>query len=72
MPWALPPTLLDDRLLAMAVRFAVLRGDRRGVTAVEYGLIAAGIAAVIVVAVLTMGGQVGAMFEETEAAVGAM
>jgi pilus assembly protein Flp/PilA len=62
----LDPTGTARRALASAV---LLAADRRGVTAMEYGLIAAGIAAVIVVAVFTMGDIVGAMFTNTADAV---
>jgi pilus assembly protein Flp/PilA len=39
-----------------------LRGDDRGATAVEYGLMVALIAAAIVVAVTALGGQLNTMF----------
>jgi pilus assembly protein Flp/PilA len=39
-----------------------LKNDRRGVTAVEYGMISALIAAAIVVIVGTLGGQLSAVF----------
>ncbi|HUN39326.1 MAG TPA: Flp family type IVb pilin [Acetobacteraceae bacterium] len=39
-----------------------LRADRRAVTALEYGLIAAAIAAVIAATVFTLGGQINNMF----------
>jgi pilus assembly protein Flp/PilA len=60
---------LSDAWDRAAVRVLALRHDRRGVTAIEYGLIAAGIAAVIVVAIVTMGDVVGAMFTDTADAV---
>ncbi|ANH39085.1 Flp/Fap pilin component [Nocardioides dokdonensis FR1436] len=39
--------------------------DERGASAVEYGLLVAGIAAVIVVAVIALGGQIKGAFEGT-------
>lgn len=39
--------------------------DERGASAVEYGLLVGGIAAVIVVLVFALGGQVGGMFTDT-------
>ena len=39
--------------------------DERGASAVEYGLLIAGIAAVIVVAVYTLGGTISGMFTST-------
>ena len=44
--------------------------DCRGVTAVEYGLIAAGIAAVIVGAMMLLADDIGAMFQEISTGVG--
>lgn len=40
----------------------ILRKDTRGATAIEYGLIAAGIAVAIAAAVFTLGGDLSAMF----------
>lgn len=40
-----------------------LRGDEKGATAVEYGIMVALIAVVIIVAVTTLGGQLNTMFE---------
>jgi pilus assembly protein Flp/PilA len=39
--------------------------DERGASAVEYGLLVAGIAAVIVAVVITLGGQIQAAFQGT-------
>jgi pilus assembly protein Flp/PilA len=39
--------------------------DERGASAVEYGLLVGGIAAVIVVLVFALGGQVKSMFQDT-------
>ncbi|WP_134767504.1 Flp family type IVb pilin [Nocardioides sp. 1609] len=41
------------------------RKDDRGASAVEYGLILVGIAALIVVIVVLLGSQVGSMFGDT-------
>lgn len=53
---------MKDMLLALWVRVDNARHEERGATAVEYGLIVALIAAVIVVIVGTLGGQVNAAF----------
>lgn len=42
--------------------FRVLKADRRGVTALEYGLIAAVMGALIVAAVTTLGGDLKTAF----------
>lgn len=42
------------------------RSDERGASAVEYGLLVAGIAAVIVVAVIALGGTINGAFENTD------
>jgi pilus assembly protein Flp/PilA len=47
-----------------------LRGDDRGATAVEYGLLVALIAAVIVGIVATLGGQIAAAFQTIVTALG--
>ena len=46
-----------------------LRGDRRGVTALEYGLIAALIAGVIITAVTTLGTDISSTFTKIGTAV---
>lgn len=46
-------------MLHLLVRFGK---DQSGATAIEYGLIAAGIAAVIIVAVNTLGGNLNTTF----------
>ena len=43
----------------------VLNGDERGASAVEYGLLAAFIAGVIVLIVIGLGGVTGEMFGDT-------
>ncbi|MEX2650580.1 MAG: Flp family type IVb pilin [Alphaproteobacteria bacterium] len=62
-------TVWDRAFLRLFAGLGSLRRDKRGVTAIEYGLIAAGIAAVIVVAVLTLSDEVGEMFTTTSDAV---
>lgn len=46
----------------LVVRLAMLAQDRRGVTAMEYGLIAALIAVVIIGALTTVGANLSTMF----------
>lgn len=63
-------TAVWDRVfLRLFAALGSLGRDKRGVTAIEYGLIAAGIAAVIVLAVLTLSDEVGEMFTSTSDAV---
>ncbi|MFT3872203.1 MAG: Flp family type IVb pilin [Nocardioides sp.] len=52
--------MLDARLAKM---------DERGASAVEYGLLVAGIAAVIVVAVFAFGGMVSDVFDNTKSCI---
>ena len=49
-------TMLNARLAKM---------DERGASAVEYGLLVAGIAALIIVAVFLLGGNLSNLFEDT-------
>ncbi|MBI3709719.1 MAG: Flp family type IVb pilin, partial [Proteobacteria bacterium] len=42
-----------------------LRGDKAGVTAIEYGLIAGAIAIAIIAAVIAVGGDIKGLFEKT-------
>ena len=49
-------------MLVYAITWLALRRDRRGVTAMEYGLIAALMAVVIVAAVGTLGGGIKTAF----------
>jgi pilus assembly protein Flp/PilA len=42
-----------------------IRDDKSGVTAIEYGLIAAAIAVAIIAAVFAIGDDVAAMFQDT-------
>lgn len=46
------------------------RGDESGATAIEYGLIAAGIAIVIIAALALLGGQLQALLNQIAAALG--
>ncbi|MFE6964546.1 Flp family type IVb pilin [Agromyces sp. NPDC057679] len=54
---------------ALQARINSLRSDDEGATAVEYGLIVAAIAAVIVVIVFTLGGQIQAAFQTVSTAI---
>ncbi len=49
---------------ALAVKMAALKMDNRAVTAIEYGLIAALVAVVIVVAVTSLGTNLTATFNK--------
>ncbi|SIO09056.1 Flp family type IVb pilin [Agromyces cerinus] len=51
-------------------RINSLRSEEEGATAVEYGLIVAGIAAVIVVVVFTLGGQIQEAFQTVSDEIG--
>ena len=55
-------TMLNDMTLKMMMMFQRLRHDERGVTAIEYGLIAALIAVVIIVAVTAVGTELKSTF----------
>ncbi|MGZ4445853.1 MAG: Flp family type IVb pilin, partial [Nocardioides sp.] len=50
------PTMLDYLKIMLDARFAKM--DERGASAVEYGLLIAGIAALIVVVVFAFGGKI--------------
>lgn len=51
-------------MLSLYTNFSIrLRRDEKGATAVEYGIMVALIAVVIIVAVTTLGGQLNTMFE---------
>jgi pilus assembly protein Flp/PilA len=43
----------------------ISEADERGASAVEYGLLIAGIAAVVAIAVFVLGGTVGGLFNDT-------
>ncbi len=57
-------------LVALNNRFAQLRSDDRGVTSVEYGLMVALIAAVIIGAVTTLGGNLSTLFGNMATTIG--
>lgn len=52
----------------LIIRLAMLAQDRRGVTAMEYGLIAALVAVVIIGALTTLGTSLNTMFAKISAA----
>ena len=56
--------------LTIMVRGHKAKMDERGASAVEYGLLVAGIAAIIVVAVFAFGGLVKGIFSNTSSAIG--
>ena len=53
---------MSDMVLAFWTRLQNLKTDERGATAVEYGMLVALIAAVIIVTVATLGGKVNTAF----------
>ncbi|MBI3710341.1 MAG: Flp family type IVb pilin [Proteobacteria bacterium] len=53
-------------------RLKQLRGDKSGVTAIEYGLIAGAIAVAIIAAVIAVGGDVKGMFDKTHTSLSTM
>jgi pilus assembly protein Flp/PilA len=55
--------MLDYLRIMLAARLA--RKDERGASAVEYGLLVAGIAGIIVLTVFVFGAQVEALFQTT-------
>ena len=59
--------MLDYAKTWLAVRGISLFNDKRGVTALEYGMIAALIAAVIIGVVSTIGGQLNTAFSTVSA-----
>ncbi len=59
---------MNDRILhtvLMIKNTLIARRDEQGASAVEYGLLVAGIAAVIVLIVFTLGGQISSAFTHT-------
>lgn len=64
-PSPMKGTEMLSRLVKFQVRMAALRSDRsdRGATAVEYGLMVALIAVVVIVAVTFLGKQVSSLFQ---------
>jgi len=57
-------------LLKWYARAKVWTASDEGATAVEYGIMVAGIAVAIIVAVLAVGGQLNAVFEDVREALG--
>ena len=55
--------MLDYLRIMLNARFA--KADERGASAVEYGLLVAGIAAIIVLVVFAFGTQIQAVFTDT-------
>lgn len=49
----------------LQTRMFLLRNDEKGATAVEYGLMVALIAVVIIIAVLTLGNKLSSLFNDT-------
>jgi pilus assembly protein Flp/PilA len=60
--------MLDQ--LRIMIQARVLKGDERGASAVEYGLLIAGIAALIIVVVFAFGGVLNDVFGATCNSVG--
>jgi pilus assembly protein Flp/PilA len=61
-------TVMLARLVKFQVKVAALRSDR-GATAVEYGLMVALIAIVIIVAVTLLGGNLSSLFNDVATSV---
>ena len=59
--------MLEFLRIMLDARFAKM--DERGASAVEYGLLIAGIAALIVVIVFAFGGTIRDIFSETESTI---
>lgn len=59
--------MIDYLRILLAARHA--DRDERGASAVEYGLLVAGIAAVIILAVFMLGETITGMFEDTKTAI---
>lgn len=57
-------------LVSLNNRFAQLRSDDRGVTSVEYGLMVALIAVVIITAVTLLGNNLSTLFNNVATAIG--
>lgn len=58
----------ESTMTNLIIRLATIAQDRRGVTAMEYGLIAALIAVVIIGALTTLGTSLNTMFAKISAA----
>ncbi len=57
--------------VALATFLKAFAGDRKGVTAIEYGLIAGLIAVAIIVALTALGGSLGNLFNTVNSSVSA-
>ena len=55
--------MLDYLRIMLNARLAKM--DERGASAVEYGLLVAGIAGIIVLTVFVFGAQIGALYQDT-------
>ena len=60
--------MLDYLRIMLNARFAKM--DERGASAVEYGLLIAGIAALIVIVVFAFGGVIQGIFQKTCSSIG--
>ena len=58
-------TTMTKSLATIQTRLFMIRNDERGATAVEYGLMVALIAVVIIIAVLTLGNKLSSLFTDT-------
>ena len=56
---------MTKALATVQTRVFMLRNDEKGATAVEYGLMVALIAVVIIIAVLTLGNKLSSLFNNT-------
>jgi pilus assembly protein Flp/PilA len=64
--------MLSLALKIITAKHAIGRvlGDRKGVTAIEYGLIAGAIAVAIIASVLALGSDITGLFSRTASAIG--
>ena len=60
---------MTKALATVQTRVFMLRNDEKGATAVEYGLMVALIAVVIIIAVLTLGNKLSDLFNSTATAI---
>ena len=56
---------MTKALATVQTKLFMLRNDEKGATAVEYGLMVALIAVVIIIAVLTLGNKLSSLFNDT-------
>ncbi|MFF5793425.1 Flp family type IVb pilin [Paeniglutamicibacter sp. NPDC012692] len=64
-------TLFANIYLALQTVGSKLRREEQGATAVEYGIMVAGIAVVVIVAVFTLGTSINGMFGDINACIAA-